>query len=399
MIVSGVDDRIFSRTQTENRMEPPSLPPGFRFHPLDDELVQIYLRKKVLDVNFTVPHIGEADLNKCEPWDLPDTAKLGEKEWYFFALRDRKYVTGMRANRATEAGFWKATGKDREVISSRSSLLVGMKKTLVFYKGRAPRGEKTKWIMHEYRLLESERHTTRLHKDSEWVVCRIFKKILRGKKAYSREIATGTFNSESESLNVLIPLLEYPHPTACRVDPGFENVESLQDDLVTEFTSQDEQDAVCITGLIRSPDQVRVWDPSTTQGVHCTIGSVASIGSSVSDIISTFNFGSYYNDLCNCNQPFSEASFSVIDTDQLSQRPSPSPPPFGLFKLEPYVVISENPSASSQRLVEKKNTLLCDNDGYDAVKDSIIGECFPPNLFRSITPSVDVDIDGMRGSY
>lgn len=75
---------------------------------------------------------------------------MGGKEWYFFSLRDRKYATGQRTNRATQSGYWKATGKDRHV--SQRGVLVGMRKTLVFYQGRAPKGSKTEWVMHEFRM-------------------------------------------------------------------------------------------------------------------------------------------------------------------------------------------------------------------------------------------------------
>ncbi|KAL3508706.1 hypothetical protein ACH5RR_028107 [Cinchona calisaya] len=160
------------------------LPPGFRFHPTDEELITYYLLKKVLDSNFSGKAIAEVDLNKCEPWELPEKAKMGEKEWYFFSLRDRKYPTGLRTNRATEAGYWKATGKDREIYSSKTSSLVGMKKTLVFYRGRAPKGEKSNWVMHEYRLEGkfAYHYLSRSSKD-EWVISRVFQKSSTGGNA------------------------------------------------------------------------------------------------------------------------------------------------------------------------------------------------------------------------
>lgn len=80
-------------------------------------------------------------------------AKIGEREWYFFVPRDRKAGSGGRPNRTTERGFWKATGSDRAIRSSENAKrVIGLKKTLVFYQGRAPRGTKTDWVMNEYRL-------------------------------------------------------------------------------------------------------------------------------------------------------------------------------------------------------------------------------------------------------
>ncbi|KAI8552511.1 hypothetical protein RHMOL_Rhmol06G0272600 [Rhododendron molle] len=185
------------------------LPPGFRFHPTDEELITSYLLKKVLDCNFTARAIAEVDLNKCEPWELPDKSKMGEKEWYFFSLRDRKYPTGLRTNRATEAGYWKATGKDREIYSSKTRALLGMKKTLVFYRGRAPKGEKSNWVMHEYRLEGkfAYHYISRSSKD-EWVISRVFQK--SGSGSGSSALASGGKKHRPNSNMINL----YPEPSS-----------------------------------------------------------------------------------------------------------------------------------------------------------------------------------------
>jgi len=48
-----------------------SLPPGFRFHPTDVELVSYYLKRKIMGKKLIVDAISEVDLYKFPPWDLP----------------------------------------------------------------------------------------------------------------------------------------------------------------------------------------------------------------------------------------------------------------------------------------------------------------------------------------
>jgi No apical meristem (NAM) protein len=137
---------------------------------------------------------------------------MGEKEWYFFSLRDRKYPTGVRTNRATNSGYWKTTGKDKEIYNTNSSGQnssgqlgqVGMKKTLVFYKGRAPRGEKTNWVMHEYRLHANAAASKSNKLKDEWVVCRVFMKSSTGIKKYP---SNTHHRSHSYTLDTGPPLL------------------------------------------------------------------------------------------------------------------------------------------------------------------------------------------------
>ncbi|KDP24799.1 hypothetical protein JCGZ_25324 [Jatropha curcas] len=163
------------------------LPPGFRFHPTDDELVNHYLCRKCAGQPIFVPIIAEIDLYKYDPWQLPDMAPYGEKEWYFFSPRDRKYPNGSRPNRAAGSGYWKATGADKPIGRPKP---LGIKKALVFYAGKAPKGVKTNWIMHEYRLADVDRSARKKNnlRLDDWVLCRIYNKKGSIEKQYTVDI-------------------------------------------------------------------------------------------------------------------------------------------------------------------------------------------------------------------
>uniref|UniRef100_A0A6M2EVH4 NAC domain-containing protein n=1 Tax=Populus davidiana TaxID=266767 RepID=A0A6M2EVH4_9ROSI len=151
------------------------LPPGFRFHPTDVELVKYYLKRKLLGKKLHFQAIAEVEIYKYAPWDLPGKSCLrtGDLKWYFFCPTEKKYASGVRMKRATDIGYWKPTGKDRSI--QYKNKVVGMIKTLVFHTGRAPKGDRTDWVMYEYRLEEKELADKGIAQD-EFVLCVIFKK-------------------------------------------------------------------------------------------------------------------------------------------------------------------------------------------------------------------------------
>ncbi|KAL6206327.1 hypothetical protein ACLB2K_023575 [Fragaria x ananassa] len=160
--------------------------PGYRFHPTDEELVRFYLRRKVENKPIRLELIKLLDIYKYDPWDLPKASGLvGEKEWYFFCRRGKKYRNSIRPNRVTKFGFWKATGIDKPVYSvgGEFQTCIGLKKSLVYYRGSAGKGTKTDWMMHEFRL-PATNPSTGAHSNIKditeeaevWTLCRILKR-------------------------------------------------------------------------------------------------------------------------------------------------------------------------------------------------------------------------------
>ncbi|RZS26996.1 hypothetical protein BHM03_00060453 [Ensete ventricosum] len=164
-----------------------------------------------------IPSANPADALPCV---FPDAAKatFGDGEWYFFSPRERKYPNGYRPNRAAASGYWKATGIDKPVVTSSGNAYIGVKKALVFYKGRPPRGVKTNWIMHEYRLAEAPSKNSYKLRDlsmklDDWVLCRIYKKNSSSSESPSAVedvfIPTPSITTTHESLSELLDAADY----------------------------------------------------------------------------------------------------------------------------------------------------------------------------------------------
>ncbi|XP_047321874.1 NAC domain-containing protein 90-like [Impatiens glandulifera] len=180
---------------------------GFRFYPTEEELVSFYLHNKLL--HQTTPQIDSLipliDIYSIQPSRLPSLA--GElcpkdtEQWFFFTARQEREARGGRSNRTTSSGYWKATGSPSHVYSA-DNRVIGVKRTMVFYKGRAPTGTKTKWKMNEYKAILNEQNqdeTTHDHNSSNSIIpklrhelclCRVY--IVSGTgRAFDRRPAAG----------------------------------------------------------------------------------------------------------------------------------------------------------------------------------------------------------------
>ncbi|XP_028788313.1 transcription factor JUNGBRUNNEN 1-like [Neltuma alba] len=186
--------------------------PGFRFHPTDEELVGFYLQRKVKKKPLPMELIKQIDIYRYHPWDLPKNSHgvEGEREGYFFCRRGRKYRNSKRPNRVTASGsgFWKATGIDKPIYGAgggQKGVVIGLKKSLVYYQGSAGKASKTEWMMHEFRLPPNNSAVDHhlLHDAEVWTLCKIFKRTLSQKKYTQAAIKSSLAHSTPESGNLI----------------------------------------------------------------------------------------------------------------------------------------------------------------------------------------------------
>ncbi|KAL2250805.1 UNVERIFIED_CONTAM: NAC domain-containing protein 90 [Sesamum indicum] len=95
------------------------------------------------------------------------------EQWFFFIPRQEREARGGRPNRLTDRGYWKATGSPTNVYSSENRV-IGRKRTMVFYVGRAPNGRRTVWKMNEYKAIQTG---NQIHPQirEQITLCRIYK--------------------------------------------------------------------------------------------------------------------------------------------------------------------------------------------------------------------------------
>ncbi|CAM0903408.1 unnamed protein product [Alopecurus aequalis] len=142
---------------------PGPFPPGFRFIPTDEEMIEYYLLPR-LQGRPHVPNDAIIDdyVYSCHPDDLLLNGKYKDKgqddAWYFLSSRARKYVNGDRPSRSTDdgRGRWKASTGSTTEVTPRGNVQY-CHRVLNYFDGPSYKDEdKGKWLMKELTVPQYE---------------------------------------------------------------------------------------------------------------------------------------------------------------------------------------------------------------------------------------------------
>ncbi|OVA02497.1 NAC domain [Macleaya cordata] len=147
------------------------LPPGYRFSPTDQQLIQFYLGKKVNEEAPPCNVIKHINLyGEKEPWaifDEDDDDFDDERDVRYFFTTLKKTGTGKRVLRTAGIGTWTGQDKGKEIYDDQNEV-IGFKKHFAFTLGKTNKSSSPSsssadsWIMHEFSLCASDPKKVRI---------------------------------------------------------------------------------------------------------------------------------------------------------------------------------------------------------------------------------------------
>uniref|UniRef100_A0A0D9XRL8 NAC domain-containing protein n=1 Tax=Leersia perrieri TaxID=77586 RepID=A0A0D9XRL8_9ORYZ len=221
------------------------LPPGYRFRPTEEVLIVNYLYPRALHMPLPCEIITDINILQHHPSDIvPEEESQTGK--HFFTRKKIKYPGGHRNNRVVGNGSWRATGSEVPIHcklgNGANNMLVGMRRTLVFYNGKSQAAKCTVWAMHEFRLagvgllpppmmrqttgdgLElpngyRDATITKVEPDSSWLICHVYKKRQRAPRVVILPAIDNAREGQVRFIDFLGQLpLEPSSPRSCITD-------------------------------------------------------------------------------------------------------------------------------------------------------------------------------------
>ncbi|KAE8696150.1 putative glycerophosphodiester phosphodiesterase [Hibiscus syriacus] len=213
------------------------MPIGFRFHPTDEELVVHYLKRKALYLPLPASVIPEFNVLHTDPRSFSGDSKENK---YFFSTRDGDNGSSKKRKRIAGSGYWKPVGKEKPILASGTNEVIGMRKTLIFSESECSDGTETRWVLHQYRLVDSVATLDSTQMSiGDWLVFRVFQK-KRNKRRKNQGVKTsGAVNMAScidftvEDRSVFGPP---PQPTSPSSSHGLDE-EDENSGLITSYSS------------------------------------------------------------------------------------------------------------------------------------------------------------------
>ncbi|OMO82377.1 No apical meristem (NAM) protein [Corchorus olitorius] len=238
---------------------------GFRFHPTDEEAIELLYDKSVVgrdltvQVNDSVVHVITQlkDICEFEPWELPGLSELasGENVWFFFCSPRFKYRKSIRKNRVTKKGYWTPTGKPRNIVTTYDGKrITGRRQTLVFYKDRVSnkkkKENKTSWVIHELEL------TLNLPNIKSITLCKLKKKlgkidVSRGEEGHSSQSSPNS-NVKNHSANSSIAEGQLNCSEVLTESEAINENSGIQ----TQFTTNEQDDDEFVSSLLVNNDEM-----------------------------------------------------------------------------------------------------------------------------------------------